>query len=285
MKLNDKSVAAARWYIRNSPTEFAKWRLARLLDRHFASSGQVARAKVRGFWMELDTTDLIQRTLYCSNDFEPRLRQEIEKRLGPGDTFIDIGCNVGFFSLCAARTVGPAGLVYAFEPAPATVARLRHNIELNSIPNIRVNEIALSDTAGSVRLFLDGHNNSGAASLRKLESGSSHVDVQSMTYDEWAERYCIPAPSLFKIDVEAAEVRVLRGMAKLLSSPNKPPIIIEVSEGSLRQFGTSKDELFGLLKSYGYGSPQLLSPVRRSLLWEDDIYFQYDALFTARTDA
>ena len=228
--------------------------------------------------MSLDTTDFLQRTLYAAGDFEPHIRQIIQKRLKPGDTFVDIGANVGFYALVASKSVDKTGKVFAFEPAPATMTALRTNIGLNRSTNIQAIELALSDRTGDTTLFLDAAHNSGATSMRQSQNASQGVTVMLDSYDNYALAHSLPPPALVKIDVEGAECLVLKGMCELLAQPNKPPMIIEVSELSLTQMGGSKEELFAIMSKAGYRASLLCKP-RQSIYSGANIYFQYDVLF------
>jgi len=277
-------LAIARLYIRHSPFETAKWRIADFVRKKLAAHSVNSVVKVvGGAVMELDTADFLQRELYILGDYEPLVRREIEKRLKPGDTFLDIGANVGFYSLVAAKVVGSRGKVYAFEPAPKTRALLENNLRLNRAKNVTAIPVALSEGAGEGELFLDAKNNSGAASLRRSPNGGNAISVTLDTYDHFAAANALPKPALIKIDVEGAEVRVLKGMVDLLSRPGRPPVILEVSEWSLEAMGSSKDELFKLMISHGYKAKLVSRPVI-SIFSGPSIYFQYDVLFEPGAD-
>ncbi|MEO6023850.1 MAG: FkbM family methyltransferase [Burkholderiales bacterium] len=236
--------------------------------------------------MSLDTSDFLQRQLYASNDFEPAVREAITKRLRPGDVFVDIGANVGFYALCAAQIVGSKGKVFAFEPAPTTLRGLQKNISINGAANTQPIQIALSDSVGEANLFMDAGYNSGATSLREAPNASQAISVTLDTYDNYSERHGITTPALIKIDVEGAETLVVKGMSRLLALPNRPPMIIEISEFSLKQMGSSKDELFQIMRANGY-VPKLLTPARVSMNSGEgaNLYFQYDVLFEPVSNA
>lgn len=229
--------------------------------------------------MMLDTSDFLQREIYLFGDYEPEIRTKILEGLKPGDTFVDIGANVGFYSLCASRVVGSKGKIYAFEPAPSTYAALKNNIDLNGVTNIITASVALSDTQGQAKLFLDAKHNSGATSLRRSPNSGPAIDVVLTTYDQFAKENELPVPSLVKVDVEGAEVKVLRGMNDLLGRPNHPHVILEVSEWSLREMGSSKEELFDIMDNHGYRAI-LLSAPKLSIFSKKNIFFQYDVLFS-----
>jgi len=267
-------------YARRFPIELGKWRIAEFLRKRLARNSFQRVIQVRdGIQMELDTSDFLQREIFISGDFEPNVRREILSILKPGDLFLDIGANVGFFSLLAAKAVGPEGKVYAFEPAPKARTALRRNLALNHIQNVMVVAAALSDGPGRAALFLDARNNSGASSLNRSPHSGESVEVELDTYDRFASQNALPVPALVKLDVEGAEVKVLRGMQALLAGPNPPPVVLEVSEWSLKQMGSSKEELFALMRSHSYKA-RLISQPGLSIYSQDDIYFQYDVLFT-----
>ncbi len=212
-------------YLRHFPIEKGKWRVSAFLrERLGASQAPVRAAVAPKLVMDLDLTDFVQRSIYLDPSYDADLQRVISDHLPEGGVFMDIGANVGFFTLLAARRVGKGGQVHAFEPEPRTYAALRRNIALNRLTNVTAWQLALSDTAGTATLFPHAGGNSGAASLRPLENSGPPVAVELDTYDRLAAERGLPVPSLIKIDVEGAETKVIRGMTQLLSQETKPPI-------------------------------------------------------------
>lgn len=270
------SIAIARAFMR-LPVQIGRWRVEQFIANWAKEHPSQQTVTVAGrVQMRLDTSDFLQRTLFSANDFEPRIRETIEKRLKPGDVFVDVGANVGFYSLCASKVVGVGGKIYAFEPAPETISALQTNVALNGAANISTSQIALSDQTGISKLYLDSAHNSGATSMRASQNASQEIVVSLDTYDNYALKNGLPTPALVKIDVEGAECLVLKGMTTLLSA--RPAMIIEVSELSLKQMGSSKEELFEIMERSGYRA-SLLSQPRRSIYSGANIFFQYDVLF------
>lgn len=126
-------------------------------------------------------------------------------------------------------------------------------------------------------LFIPSSKNNGAASLKPGGQGGFTVPLTRL--DDALDRLEIQHVDLLKIDIEGAEVQALRGAEKLLSGPDAPPVVCEVSEYGLTQMGSSKDELYDLMQGHGY-TPTTISPVRRSNVSTDKAFYQYDALFT-----
>ena len=274
------TIALAGAYTRRVPLETGKWRVAEFLRRRLAKTPFEGIVKVTGgIAMDLVTSDFLQREIFISGDFEPDVRRAIQRILKPGGVFLDVGANVGFFALQAAKAVGPNGKVHAFEPAPKARDALERNLQLNGVKNVTAFAVALSDSAGRAGLFLDAKNNSGASALHRSPNSGAEVEVELDSYDRFASQNGLPVPTLVKIDVEGAEVKVLHGMQALLSRPDRPPVILEVSEWSLKQMGSSKDELYDLMLSRGYKA-RLLSAPGVSIFSGDSICLQYDVLFT-----
>jgi tRNA/tmRNA/rRNA uracil-C5-methylase (TrmA/RlmC/RlmD family) len=100
-----------------------------------------------------DTRDIIQGFIYFFGMWEPSLTRWIQERLAPGDIFIDVGANIGYYSLLASKLVGHSGSVVAIEPSPKIFSALQHNLALNHIENVRVVNMAVSDRREALRLF------------------------------------------------------------------------------------------------------------------------------------
>ncbi|HYG27335.1 MAG TPA: FkbM family methyltransferase [Caulobacteraceae bacterium] len=137
----------------------------------------------------------------------------IRERLRPGDTFVDAGANIGFYTVMAAHLVGPRGRVIAFEMMPDTAAILRRHVEMNGLTNVTVVEQALSERAGEAveAHVVDGKF--GQASLSSDKGGRS-ISVATTTLDLALSD--VSSVRLMKMDIEGAEERALRGAEQAL---------------------------------------------------------------------
>jgi FkbM family methyltransferase len=164
----------------------------------------------------------------ASGNLEGSVQEALVRHLGPGDVVYDVGANLGFFSLVAARLVGPDGRVVAFEPAPENAEAIRRNARLNLIDNIVVIPRAVSSRAGTARLQIVDDQ-----SWSRLEEFGEHPDtervleVETVTIDELVGSGELPPPALVKIDVEGAEVAVLEGMRATIAE-HRPAIVCEL---------------------------------------------------------
>jgi FkbM family methyltransferase len=172
--------------------------------------------------------------------------------LGPGGVFVDVGANVGFFSLLAARLVGPEGVVYAIEPVPANAERTRVNARRNGFANVTVIEAAAADGDGSTTLRLAAHP--GGAAIAAADVPPDHagsLEVTTVTIDSLIRSGRIRPPALIKIDVEGAELEVLAGMATTLRDV-RPVVLCEVDAGDEETLAGKRDRIVGVLEAAGY---------------------------------
>jgi FkbM family methyltransferase len=176
--------------------------------------------------------------------------------LRSGDTFFDVGAHAGWISLVAARIVGPHGRVVAFEPSPALAGLIRYHKRMNRASAIRVEQTAITNAPGVNEFFL---HNGGASSVNALSQdavmreapASSPIDkvlVRSRSLDEYCES-SKRVPQVIKIDVEGAELDVLRGASRVLSQ-FKPGLILAVHPPLIAN-GSSND-VFELLQQHHY---------------------------------
>jgi FkbM family methyltransferase len=152
----------------------------------------------------------------------------LAEHLRPGDVFYDVGAHIGSLSLLAARLVGPAGHVVAFEPSPENAAQLRRNVDLNGFENITVVEAAVSSRAGLARLDLRREERVKARLVGSAEPRRDGVvSVRTVSLDGWRAEESFPLPSFLKIDVEGAEMAVLHGADEVLRA-SRPVMLVEV---------------------------------------------------------
>lgn len=168
-----------------------------------------------------------------------------------GYVVLDIGANIGFYSLLAARLVGEEGRVYAFEPDPVNYSLLIKNIEINGYDSIFPLQKAVSDLNGKVRLYLDDKDTT-AHTIRQRNGSKEFVEVESVTLDEFfaGENRRI---DVIKIDIEGAEVRAFSGMEKLIEENEKLKMFIEFYPDAIREMGDSPEDFARrLLDDYGF---------------------------------
>lgn len=172
-----------------------------------------------------------------------------QRYLRPGDGYVDCGANIGVYTLLARRCVGPSGRVVAYEPSSGTFTRLQRNVTLNQYDsNVTLVRKALADKPGQLA-FTAGYDTGNRLShLGREDLPSEVVEVTTLDQD-------LPDGSfaMWKIDVEAAEVLVLRGASRRLAKAETPVIQLEISARLQAQAGFSVDELTGILGANGYG--------------------------------
>ncbi len=140
-----------------------------------------------------------------------------------GEVVLDIGANVGFYTMRASRAVGPAGQVVALEPSEHNAQQLEQNLRLNGLSNVRVIRKAAWSHAGLV-----GWYESQVPTTNKV-SPDSTAKIEAVTVDELVEQLDLPRVDWIKVDVEGGEVEVLRGAWRTLEQ-FRPVLLIEVHE-------------------------------------------------------
>jgi FkbM family methyltransferase len=190
--------------------------------------------------------DRTQRTMYFGL-FEPSETRLLKELLKPGDTFIDVGAHIGWFTTAASGCVGEAGTVIAFEPYPANAAVLAGNLTRNRCANVRVVEAAVGSlNGGKVTLAAAGGDSGAVTALDWAHDG--RVEVPVVTLDEFAAG--LGSVALLKVDVEGWEAHVLKGAAQTLQRTGH--VMIEINRTALRKAGSSPDEIAGLLRQAGF---------------------------------
>jgi FkbM family methyltransferase len=207
-----------------------------------------------GVSMEGSTHDTIQRYIYYFGVWEPNVHAFLQARLRPGDTFVDVGANIGYFTLLGAKLVGPQGRVVAIEASASALGQLRANIARNRVEGIvRCVHAAASDSEGTATLYQGDYDNVGTASIIRA-SGRPSERVRSAPLDALLLSTEIFAARVIKIDVEGAEWLVLKGMESLLPrlQPNAE-IVMEITP----ELGTA-DCIVGLLANHGWNAYALM---------------------------
>ncbi|MEP6715447.1 MAG: FkbM family methyltransferase, partial [Terriglobia bacterium] len=206
-----------RGYFRYFPLRTGKVTAWRLLASHLWWLESPTNAVTKfGSTLQVDARDICGRFIYYFGIWEPNLTAWIRSRLKPGDCFVDVGANVGYFSLLASTLVGDRGKVVSVEAVPRTFEMLTANLEANGASNTRAVNVAAWDKEETLSFFVSpdtigGTSTAMAAQAQrwKLESRCSVRGAplgSILTADE------IAAARLIKIDVEGAESHVIAGL-------------------------------------------------------------------------
>lgn len=197
----------------------------------------------------LEKDSAISRALPLLGEVEPTTTKAFKKIVGEGDTVLDIGANIGYYTLLFARRVGVGGKVFAFEPDPVNLKVLRKNVSANGYRNVTIVDKAVSDREGKTKFYLA--NASDSNSIYEFSSGLRSIDVETVSLDAYLEGYGGEI-NLVKMDIQGAEYAALQGMRGLLAKNPKAKIIAEFEPALLRDCGVEPAEYLDLLGELGF---------------------------------
>jgi len=207
--------------------------------------------------MYVDTRDKgMVPLLLLNGTIEPYSVELFKQRIREGMNIVDIGANIGYFSLIAARLTGKGGRVYAFEPQPDSYNLLRENIQLNGYTNIIPIQKAVSDKTGKIKLWYDNVNfaspsfskdNVAYFQEKKCVENCCFCEVEIVTLDEYINQ----PVDILKIDAEGAEGLIINGARRLMRN-DRLTIIMEFWPFALKNMGTNPGELLRTIREFGF---------------------------------
>lgn len=227
-------------------------------------------------WQFAKSTDYAVRRFAGRLGFRPRLDYEAEamrllpRLLGPGMTMVDLGASAGAWALQAAKIVGQAGRVYAFEPEPVSYTTLVKNVTENGHDGIvRTINKAVSNRSGSVAFFVDKDDRS-QSSLYYLP-GRKRQMVEMVSLDEFFENEGWLPVHVVKMHVEGSDQAVLEGMTELCRRNPGMKVIMEFSPPNLQAANVSPEKLFETLEARGLSRISAIKEELHPLRIPDDI--------------
>jgi len=167
-----------------------------------------------------------------------------------GQTVVDLGAHVGYFTLLAAARVGKTGKVFAFEPEPPIYSLLVKNVEVNGYENVIPVKKAVSNETGVTKLFLP-KTECGGSTIFNPKGGGKSVPVDVVTLDEFFRDRETPI-HLVKMDIEGAEMAALEGMANIIERNDNLKVITEFLPGMLIRDGVSPTGFLDIIEDYGF---------------------------------
>lgn len=210
--------------------------------------------------IELNPKGQIAELLYTM-DFEFDLLERVAKFLKPGMSVVDIGANIGLYSILASKLIGDTGMVWAFEPASDVYQMMQQNLSLNNVQNVKIFKHALaSQDDQKLNLMCeddlpDGHRFTSTQAVDQIEAVSEINTVESVmacTLDKVIRDLKNPKIDFIKIDVEGYEYDILKGMRETLLQNENVLVLFESSEKLLERAGASQNELNKYMQELGF---------------------------------
>ncbi|MBN1421928.1 MAG: FkbM family methyltransferase [Planctomycetes bacterium] len=253
-----------------------RWILARLLNRHlsriplFLPAYRVLRwlllqAGLPVFThagpMVLDRRDTLRLLVTGHYEIERYQTELFEQEVRPGDVVIDIGANIGYYTLLAAGRAGESGEVIAFEPDPRNFAHLKRNVRLNGYRNVTLHKKAVSDRTGAGKLHLS-ETNWGDHRIFAAGPERPSIGIEIVRLDDLLPAYR-GRIRVVKMDIQGGEGLALRGMRELLDGEDRLALMVEFSPEGLRETGVDPTEVLDSLRALGLSISRIDEAERR----------------------
>ena len=203
--------------------------------------------------IECNMKDVIQRSIMFFGVWEPNLTAFLWRRLKAGDVFIDLGANVGYFTLLASKLVGETGAVVAVEAAPDIFRALQNNLARNGMKNVRAVEVAVAAAPGSVQLYWDGDGNLGATTMVPTRGYVALTEVAATSLEHIVTSEELSRTRIIKIDLEGAELPPLRTLLSLAAALRPDAeIVVELVPASIDVPEDGEGGIIGAFRRAGY---------------------------------
>lgn len=199
------------------------------------------------FWLDHNT--VIDRSIILTGEFEPHSSRAVRQLVKKGAVVLDVGANIGYYSVLFSHLVGQSGQVICFEPTSYYREVLLDNLKVNEIRNCTVQAVGLSDQSQSTEIKRGRHS----ASLHWVESVSpvATEQIELITLDDFLKDVALERLDLIKIDVDGHETKVLQGAWQTIER-FRPVIILEISHPHYLDCGVTAWDFYDLLTTRGF---------------------------------
>ena len=216
----------------------------KIFTKHLKSNFTV----IDGHKIYLDPTDILQ--LSTRGFHEPYLTSIAKEDIKEGDIVIDIGAHIGYYTLIFAKLVGETGKVFAFEPHPDNLALLKKNIEINNYKNIIPIQKAVSNTTGTIKLYLDKTGSARHSTVKGNQyCKESYVEIGCITLDQFLDDTKV---DFVKMDTEGGEFNVFKGMLNIIKENKNLKIITEFTPIFFEKQGVKPEDYINALKENNF---------------------------------
>lgn len=203
-----------------------------------------------GLWINKD--DHSGKLLLAKGIYEVPETDVVSRLLRPGDTCIDAGCHLGYYTCLMAHLVGPEGRVYAFDANPSSCRRTLRNLALNRLQSAEVMHAALGTDRGTTSFYVSTDDQSGLSSLGPIKPHKEILSVPWLRLEDFLRERSIEHIRLLKLDVEGAEELVLEGLGPFLRDHLVDYILVECYDERLKLVDSSTERVASLMQQAGY---------------------------------
>ena len=197
--------------------------------------------------MYLDEKDSLKLSI---KDFSPTLVKFWKNVIKEGDTVIDLGANIGFFTCLFAQLVGETGKVYAFEPEPNNCKLIRKNLEINGYKNVVLEQKAVSNKAGKVKLYFS--YSSVDHRIFETDEKRDSIDIDCVTLDDYFSEMNVSI-NVIKSNIQGADGKGIQGAEKIIkNSKNLNYMSVEFDPDNLKNFDTNPEQFLDILLKMDY---------------------------------
>lgn len=215
----------------------------------------------------LDKDDVAMSGYLALGSYEPETIRIFKESLEEGATVVDIGTNIGYYTIIAGKKVGPKGKVFGYEPNMDSFNLLQRNILINNFENITSINLALSNILGERTLYF-GDNKCTHSFADNRKTGKNEV-VSTDTLDNSLKKYGSPKIDVIKMDIEGAEILALEGMAETIERSPRLTIFTELYPKAIRRLGRSPVEFLEKMRDFGF-SISVIDEDRKDLVVLND---------------
>ena len=205
----------------------------------------------------LAQNSLVSINLHLMGIHEEKETNLVKSQIKEGEIIVDIGANIGYYTLLFAKLVGASGNVFAFEPEPYNFQLLQKNVKANSYQNVTIEKKAILDKNGKTNLYLSKSNVGSHSIFPRTKNHQTCIEVETITLDDYFNNKTGKKISFVKIDAECSEPAVLRGMTSILTNKNLKHLI-EYAPSNCRRFDEKFSNFLKFLTEYGFGFHSIL---------------------------
>lgn len=214
---------------------------------------------IQGHKMFIDAGDSLRLTM--TGHYEPFETEVAMEEINAGDTVVDIGANIGYYTLLFARKVGSDGMVFAFEPDSDNFKLLQKNISANAYANVISEQMAVTNKNQEIKLY-QSLRSAGHHRIFAWEGSDKAQVIQGITLDDYLSESGNPV-NLIKIDIEGAELTAIEGMTGVIEKNRGLKIITEYNPLAIKESGFEPEGYLDLLSRMGFVFYNLNEPLQK----------------------